>query len=48
MAKNHEYKINFYLGWQIGLMIDFGKTYDNKKYICLEIPFLTIQFVILK
>ena len=39
-------KINIYKSWQIGLMIDFGTTYDKIKYVCLEIPFLTIQFSI--
>ena len=37
-------KINFYPSWQIGLMIDFGTTYEKRKYVCLDIPFLTIQF----
>ena len=37
-------KIHFYPSWQIGLMIDFGTTYEKRKYVCLDIPFLTIQF----
>ncbi len=37
-------KIHFYPCWQIGLMIDFGTTYEKRKYVCLDIPFLTIQF----
>ena len=36
-------EINFYSGWYIGLMIDFGTTYERRKYVSLEIPFLTIQ-----
>jgi len=28
-------KINFYPSWQIGLMIDFGTTYEKRKYVCL-------------
>lgn len=36
-------EVNFYTSWQIGLMVDFGITYERRKYISLEIPFLTIQ-----
>ena len=37
-------KVYFYMSRQIGIMIDFGVTYDRRKYVCLDIPFLTIQF----
>lgn len=38
-------KINFYKSWQIGFMAHFGETYEKRKYICLDIPFLTIQLL---
>jgi len=38
-------KINFYPSWQIGLMIDWDVNYEKRKYICLDIPFLTIQIL---
>ena len=38
-------KVNFFFGWQIGLMIDVGINYEKRKYICFEFPFVTIQIL---
>ena len=38
-------KIYFYPFWQIGLMIHIGTHFEGRKYICFDLPFLTIQIL---
>ncbi len=35
--------INIYYCNQIGFMITWGTNYERRKYICIDIPFCTIQ-----
>lgn len=36
-------KVTVYFNWQIGLMVCLGKTYENRMYISVDIPFFVIQ-----
>ena len=36
-------KLEYWFNWQIGILIEFGYNYYDRKYVCLELPFLTIQ-----
>ncbi len=36
-------KIEYWFNWQIGLLLEFGCNYENRRYLCVELPFLSIQ-----
>jgi hypothetical protein len=36
-------KIDFWFSWQIGIMFTCSKNYEKRKYITIELPFLTAQ-----
>lgn len=38
-------EIKFYILFQFGFLISFGEAYGKRKYICFDLPFLTIQFI---
>lgn len=38
-------KINIWFGWQLGLLISIGVNFEKRKYICIDIPFCTIQIL---
>ena len=45
IRKGNKMKVKIYAAWQFGLMVDIGKNFENRKYICLDIPFLTFQLL---
>jgi hypothetical protein len=38
-------KISVFTNWQFGIMISFGKNYEKRKYLTIELPFLVIQIL---
>tara|TARA_R110000744_G_scaffold6170_1_gene21632 strand:- start:268 stop:480 length:213 start_codon:yes stop_codon:yes gene_type:complete len=36
--------IEFTFYWQIGIMVSAGTTYEKRKYITIELPFLIMVF----
>jgi hypothetical protein len=40
--------IKIYYSNQIGLMLNWGKNYENIPYICIDIPFCIIQIFLNK
>jgi hypothetical protein len=38
-------KIIVFTSWQFGLMLSFGKNYEKRRYITIELPFFVIQIL---
>jgi len=41
-------KLHLYFNWQIGFLISFGVNYENRLYICFDLPFVWIQILTFK
>lgn len=37
--------VQVFYSWQIGFLIEFGGQFTGRKYICIELPFISIQLL---
>jgi hypothetical protein len=40
--------INVWFNWQIVIGISWGKNYQKRPYVCIDLPFVIIQFFLKK
>ena len=36
------------ISWQIGVMLSIGVNYENRLYLCIDLPFVWVQLFIRK